>query len=111
MKYDRRIHKYFRLGDVVINETIWGVKPFIIHGFGGNRYCPELYVHNKGDAVKGSCIWDVRLTKLVDSNRRPFKNLKKDELSKLFKNSKESVKKEIEREIIIRINKRIYGLI
>ena len=113
MKADKEIHRYFRLEDVVINEDIWGKKLFIIHGFGGNSYFPELYVHNYGKpkTTGNSCNWDVRETKLVNSPHRPFKKLKKEQLLKLLKTGSEKIKEDIKREIIIRTNRKIYGFI
>ena len=84
-----KIHRYFRLGDIVRNEEVWGNKLFVIHGFGGNSYLPELYVHpwGKERTVGNSCNFDARVTKL---------------LLKLVKNGNEDAK----REFIVRNRKR-----
>lgn len=113
MKTKGSIYKYFRLNDEVINEEIWGKQLFIIHGFGGNAYLPELYVHRRGETVTAanSCNWNVRNTQLINSPKRPFKKLKKIQLSKLLISGKEKVKEEVKREIVIRANQKSYGFI
>lgn len=113
MEPNKKIHKYFRLGDIVINPDIWDKHLFVIRGFGGNSYLPELYVYRYGKPQKISnfCNWDVRCTSLIDSSNRPFKKLKKVKLVKLMKSGSEKIKEEIKREMIIRTNKRIYGII
>lgn len=114
MEPNKKIHKYFRLGDIVINYDIWEKQLFVIHSFGGNWYLPELYVHRYGkskERISNCCNWDVRCTSLIDSLNRPFKKLKKVQLVKLLKTGSEKVKEEVKREMIIRTNKRIYGII
>lgn len=113
MKADKKIHRYFRLDDIVINEDIWGKQLFVIHGFGGNWYLPELYVHRYGKprTIGNSCNWDVRLTTLINSSHRPFKKLKKPQLLKLLKSGSDRVKEDIKREMLIRTNRKIYGFI
>lgn len=101
---DRKIHKYFRIGDIVRNEEIWGKQLFVIHGFGGNYYLPEIYVHpfGKDKTVGNSCNWDVADTKLISCSKRPFRKLDKKVLIKLLKKGNEEAK----REFIIRTRKR-----
>lgn len=113
MEPNKKIHKYFRLGDIVINYDIWDKNLFVICGFGGNWYSPEIYVYRYGKTKKNSnlCNWDVQYTSLIDSPNRPFKKLKKVQLVKLLKSGSVKVKEEIKREIIVRTNKRIYGII
>lgn len=113
MEPDKKIHRYFRKGDVVINEDIWDKQLFIIHGFGGNWYLPMLYVHPYGKprTIGNSCNWDVRCTTLIDSHNRPLKKLKKTQLIRLLKTGSARVKEEIKREMIIRTNKKTYGFI
>lgn len=113
MKVDKNIHKYFHLGDIVINYDIWDKRLFVIRGFGGNCYLPELYVYGYGKPkiIRNFCNWSVRDTTLIDSPNRPFKKLKKIQLLKLLKTGSERIKEDIKREIIIRTNKRIYGII
>lgn len=113
MKPNKEIHKYFRLGDIVINYDIWERRLFVIRGFGGNSYCPELYVYEYGkpQTIKYFCNFDVRETKLINSPKRPFKKFKKSQLLKLLNLGNENTKEEIKREIIIRTNKKIYGII
>ena len=99
-----KIHRYFRLGDIVRNEEVWGNKLFVIHGFGGNSYLPELYVHpwGKERTVGNSCNFDARVTKLFSFNKRPLRKLKTKLLLKLVRNGNEDAK----REFIIRNKKR-----
>lgn len=109
---NKEIHKYFRLGDIVINYYIWNKRLFVIRGFGGNSYCPEIYVRKyKSKTIKKFCNWDVSDTKLIDSPKRPFKKLTKPKLLKLMKLGNENIREEIKREIIIRTNKKVYGII
>lgn len=110
MKPNKEIHKYFHLGDIVINYEIWDKHLFVIRGFGGNWYLPEIYVcrYGKPKKISNFCNWDVRCTSLIDSPNRPFKKLKKVQLVKLLKSGSEKVKEEIKREMIIRINKKKY---
>lgn len=106
MEPNRKIHKYFQVGDIVVNESIWGNMLFIIHSFGGNTYLPEAYVHRYGkpNTTKHSCNWDIRETTLVDSPKRPFRKFKKELLLKLLKKGNVEAK----REFIIRANKKKY---
>lgn len=107
MEPNKEIHKYFRVGDVVMNEDIWGTRLFVIDSFGGNRYLPEAYVHMHGrvKTIGNSCNWDIRYTTLIDAPKRPFKKLKKEILLKFLKKGNEEAK----REFIIRANKKKYG--
>lgn len=90
------MHKYFRIGDVVMNKEIWGSKLFVIHGLGGNNYFPELYVHPVGEKpnCNNSCNWGVRDTKLIFSNKRPLKNISLKILKKLIKKNNCEAKRE-----------------
>lgn len=100
-----KIYRYFRLGDIVQNKEIWGNKLFVIHGFGGNNYLPELYVHpiGKERTVENSCNFDARITKLFFFEKRPLKKLDNKLLLKLIKNGNEDAK----REFVIRNRKKI----
>ena len=113
MKPNKNIHRYFRLNDIVINEEIWGKRLFVIQGFGGNEYLPELYVYQFGkpQIIKNLCNWDIEMTILINSFHRPFKKIEKNKLVKLSKISSDKVKEEIKREIIIRTNQKLYGFI
>ena len=104
---DKKIHKYFHVGDIVICECLWDKKLFIIDGFGGNWYLPELYVHpyNLKWSSGNSCNFDVREVKLVGAEKRPFKKLSMHQLTKI-KSNNDSIKEEVKREILIRINKK-----
>lgn len=100
----QKYHKYFRIGDIVQNEGIWGKKKFVIHGFGGNSYLAELYVHEYGAkkiTIGNSCNWDVRDTKLINADKRPLRKLSTKLLTKLLKKDNEDAK----REFIIRTRK------
>lgn len=104
---DKKIHKYFHVGDIVICEYLWDKKLFIIDGFGGNWYLPELYVHpyNLKWSPGNSCNFDVRKVKLVGAEKRPFKKLSMHQLTKI-KSNNDSIKEEVKREIFIRINEK-----
>jgi hypothetical protein len=106
MEPNKQIHKYFRVDDIVANADIWGDALFVVHGFGGNAYLPELYVHRYGKpkTIANSCNWDVRDTELVNAPKRPFKKLKTNMLLKLIKKHNEEAK----REFIIRTNIKRY---
>lgn len=96
MAYDKSIHRYFREGDIVKYEVVWGKQLFVIHGFGGNAYCPELYVHfyGKPQNITNTCNFDLLKTKLVDSAKRPFKKINKRVLLNLVKKGNEEAKRE-----------------
>lgn len=96
MVYDKRIHKYFKIGDIVKCEVIWGNQLFTVHGFGGNAYLPELYVHfyRKSQNITNTCNFDLLKTKLVDSAKRPFKKINKRVLLNLVKKGNEEAKRE-----------------
>ena len=97
------IHGYFKDGDIVKNEGIWGDTLFVVHGFHGNKYQPLLSVHfaNKPICNKNTCNFVVSETKLMISYRRPFIKLKQEVIIKLT--SKGNV--EAKRELIIRSRK------
>lgn len=94
---NKLIYKYFRKGDIIRNEKIWGGQLFIIHGFGGNAYCPELYVHfyGKPKTVSNSCNFDLRMVKLIDADKRPLKKVDKKVIIKLIKRGNEEAKREL----------------
>lgn len=87
LKNNKNIHKYFRVNDIVRCEDIWGKKLFIVDKLAGNWYLPELVVHPYGlrKSTGNTCNFDVRDTKLIMTNKRPFKKLKKSVLIKLIK--------------------------
>ena len=97
-----KIHKYFKVGDIVKNEKIWGKHMFVVYALGGNEYLPEMYVIPKGKTWSPSvqCNWDLRDAKLMGASKRPFIKLKKPILLKLV--SKKNV--EAMRELLIRNN-------
>jgi len=97
------IHGYFKEGDIVKNESVWGDILFVIHGFHGNKYQPEFSVHfaNKPICIKNTCNFTLSDTKLINSYRRPFIKLKKEVIIKLL--SKGNI--EAKRELIIRSRK------
>lgn len=97
MPYDKRIHKCFKVGDIVKCEAIWGNKLFTVHGFGGSAYLPELYVHfhGKPQTVSNTCNFDLRITKLVDSEKRPLKKIDKKIIIKMIKKGNEEAKREL----------------
>lgn len=82
------IHKYFQVGDIVKNPSVWGDKQlFIIYRMGGNDYYPELVVHfyGKPRTPKYKCNFGVGDTILVNSLNRPFRKVKKNMLLRLVK--------------------------
>lgn len=97
MAYDKHVHKYFKIGDIVKCEVIWGNQLFTIHGFGGNAYLPELYVHfyGKPQTINNTCNFDLRTTKLVDSNERPLKKIDKKVIIRMIKKGNEEAKREL----------------
>lgn len=100
-----KAHKYFKLGDVVRNEEIWGNKLFVIFGFGGNNYLPELYVYpfGKERKIADQCNWNVADTKLVNAPKRPFRKVPKKKVIQLMSKGIE----EARREFFIRVNNKI----
>lgn len=103
MKKD--IHKYFKKGDIVTNEEIWGSRLFIVGSFGGSNYLPELYVYPKGQrwSTGNQCNWSVMDTKLIDAQRRPLQRIPRKKLVLLMRKGIE----EARREFFIRINNKI----
>lgn len=81
-----KIHKYFKLGDIVRNEDTWGKKLFVISAFGGNEYLSELYVHpfDEERKISNQCNWNVLDVKLVDAPQRPFRKVPKKKLIQLM---------------------------
>lgn len=100
-----KIHKYFKKGDVVCNEEIWGKHKFVIGGFGGNAYLPEVYVYPYGQEwrVGNQCNWNVKDMKLMDAPKRPLRNVSKIKLIRLMSKKIE----EARREFMIRVNNKI----
>lgn len=97
MSYDKHVHKYFKIGDIVKCEVIWGNQLFTVHGFGGNAYFPELYVHSYGkpQTISNTCNFDLRITKLVDSNKRPLKKIDKKIIVRMIRKGNEEAKREL----------------
>ena len=106
----KSFHSYFRIGDVVVNESIWGNRLFIICAYGGSAYCPELHVRQRGKPLTNAyfCNWDVRTTKLVNAGARPLIKFDHSRLTRLMKIGSDKIKEEAKREIIIRNNCKIY---
>ena len=94
--------KYFRKGDLVRCEEIWGSRLFEVTGFHGNWYCPLLIVYEFGKpkTISTMCNFDVRATKLISALRRPLQKLPKKALLKLITKGNEEAK----RELIMRSN-------
>lgn len=105
MKPVKEIHKYFRIGDIIKNEEIWGNRLFCIYGFGGNAYLPLIYAFPRGEerTVGNQCNFDVRSVKLINADKRPFSKLSTQVLVKLLRKNNEEAK----REFIIRSNNKI----
>lgn len=103
MMKDTKIYcKYFRVGDIVKNEDVWGDKLFEISGFHGNWYCllAHVYMCGKPKTNGNACNFDIRKTKLITSPNRPFRNVLQKTLRKLM--SKGNI--EAKREFIMRVN-------
>lgn len=99
---DPKVWKYFKHGDIVKDEYVWGDKLFEAHSFHGNWYCPlmSVYMCGKPKTNGNMCNFDVRETKLITAPHRPFRKIPKKTLVKLM--SKGNV--EAKREFIMRIN-------
>lgn len=99
------IHKYFKKDDIVRNEEIWGNHLFVVGGFGGNSYLPELYVYPKGQpwTVGNQCNWNVADTKLIDAPKRPLQRIPRKKLITFMRKGIE----EARREFFIRVNNKI----
>lgn len=97
------VHGYFKVGDIVRNESVWGKTLFLVHSLNGNKYQPILIVHFYGKPLtnKNVCNFVLRDVKLMDSNTRPLMKIDKGVLVKLV--SKGNV--EAKRELIIRSRK------
>lgn len=94
--------KYFKIGDCVINEDIWGArKKFVIDKMYGNAWCPIIDVHpiHECKTAGNTCLFAVSMTKLIDAPKRPFLKLKKSALIKIMKRGNIEAK----REFLIRI--------
>ncbi len=98
------MNSYFKKGDVVKLPEVWGDILFEIESFHGNNYLPLATVHflNRPACNRNRCNFDIRFTVLINSSKRPLKNLDKKLLAKLY------VKGNIEakREFLIRKNNR-----
>lgn len=101
---DSKIWKYFKQGDIVRCEYVWGKALFEVSGFHGNEYCPLLTVYMIGKPRNNAhmCNFDVRKTRLIASARRPFKALTDKQLLKLMSTSNTEAK----REMLIRLNQK-----
>lgn len=94
--------RYFKPGDIVKNEEVWGKKLFEISSLHGNAYLPlaTVFFVGRDKTNDNLCNFDVRQIKLVSSNKRPFRNLPKKQLILLMKRGIE----EARREFIMRTN-------
>lgn len=93
---EKNIHKYFKVGDIVRNEDIWGRQLFIVDRLFGNAYQPLLIVHpyGKEKTVGNMCNFVLSMTKLVDARNRPLKKIPQSTLIKLVKNGNMEAKRE-----------------
>ncbi len=93
---DKGIHKYFKVGDIVRNEEIWGNKLFIVDRLFGNSYQPLLMVHPCGqNKTPGNmCNFALSMTKLVNCPKRPLRKIPQSTLIKLLKNGNVEAKRE-----------------
>ena len=99
---EKNIHRYYKIGDVVRNEGQCGERLFVIHGFGGNEYLPEVYVYPRGQqwTPGNQYNWNVKDIRLIDALKRPLRKIPKAKLIPLMKRNVE----EAQREFIIRTN-------
>lgn len=99
---DPKVWKYFKHGDIVKDEYVWGNKLFEVHSFHGNWYCPlmSVYMCEKPKTNGNMCNFDVRETKLITAPHRPFRKIPKKTLVKLMSRGNLEAK----REFIMRIN-------
>lgn len=97
-----KIWKYFKHGDIVRCERVWGKMLFEVHSFHGNWYCPLMTVYMIGKPKNSAnmCNFDVREAKLISSSHRSFRKLDKDNLLKLVSKGNGEAK----RELIMRLN-------
>jgi hypothetical protein len=102
----KKIHRYYKIGDIVVNKEIWGNKKFIIHGLGGNYYNPELYVHPFGEdrTIGNSCNFPIKEVSLISSYNRPLRKIVKEKLIIMVNKGIEEAK----RELIIRNRKEVF---
>lgn len=102
---DKKVWRYFRRGDIVRCEEIWGKKLFEVASFHGNWYCPLMTVYESGKpkTVGNICNFFVPNTKLITSPNRPFQRLPKKALVKLLAKGNEEAK----RELIMRKNQKL----
>lgn len=101
---DDRIWGYFRSGDVVRYDEVWGKRLFEVVGFMGNAYCPVLVVYERGkpQSVATMSNFPARYTRLVTSGVRPLRRLGDEALKRLAGKSIEA-----KREFIMRKNEMI----
>ena len=90
------IHKYFKVGDIVRNEDIWGKKLFIVDKLFGNDYQPLLIVHPCGQKQSPGtmCNFVVSMTKLVNNPKRPLRKIPQITLVKLLQKGNLEAKRE-----------------
>ena len=93
----KNVHGYYKIGDIVKNESVWGDKLFEIHSLMGNSYSPRLLVCFLGKErnPKNTCLFPVSETKLISSNKRPLSKIKIDVLTKLIKAGNSEAKREL----------------
>ena len=103
----KSIWKHFKIGDIVINKSIWGSNiRFVIDNMYGNAYCPILDVHpvRESKRIGNTCLFNPNETTLINASKRPLSKLKKEKLLIMVRNSNVEAK----RELLIRLyNKQI----
>lgn len=103
---DKGVWRYFRQGDIVRCEYVWGRTLFEVHGFHGNEYCPLLTVYMLGKPrdTAHMCNFDVRKTKLIAASQRPLKGVpSRVQLLKMMAAGNIDAR----RELMIRLNAKI----
>lgn len=92
------IWKYFKIGDIVINRSIWGSnKKFVIDKMYGNAYCPILDVHtaNMPKTIGNTCLFNPNDTTLISAPKRPLSKLNKKMLLKMVRKGNIEAKREL----------------
>ena len=102
MEKSKKNHwKYYKVGDIIICQSIWGNKRFIVDKMYGNAWCPILDVHDFGKEKRTSttCLLNPNDCKLVNSLKRPLTRLSREKVLTMMKKGNTEAK----REFLIRV--------
>lgn len=91
-----KFQDFFRPGDIVKNESVWGKRFFVVDHTAGNSYCPIVVVHPWGERLTASslCNFMVEDTELVRAKCRPLQKLNIRLLLKLYSKGNREAKRE-----------------